>query len=63
MKETLKFQVTIEKTAKDWVISEVFDNYKTAQDWRYQQEAQLLKADPHRTCVRSNLIFIREVAQ
>ena len=61
MKETLKFQVTIEKGPKDWTISDVFDNYNDAQKWRHQQEAELLKANPNRGCVRSNLIFVREV--
>ena len=61
MKETLKFQVTVEKSPKDWMISEKFDSYEDAQKWRHQQEAELLKADPNRNCVRSNLLFVREV--
>lgn len=63
MKETLKFQVTVEKSAKEWLISEKFDSYEAAQAWRHQQEAQLLKDNPTRTCVRSNVIFVREVVE
>ncbi|MEE3485690.1 MAG: hypothetical protein VZQ98_15395 [Bacteroidales bacterium] len=63
MKEVLKFQVTVEKGPKDWIISEMFDSYDAAQQWRHEQEAQLLKADPNRSCVRSNLLFVREVVE
>lgn len=61
MKETLKFQVTVEKSPKDWMISEKFDSYEAAQAWRHEQEATLLKENPNRACVRSNLLFVREV--
>lgn len=61
MKEKLMFIVTVEKNEKDWLISDKFDNYNKAQAWRYEQERQLLAADPSRKCVRSNLLFVREV--
>lgn len=61
MKEALKFQVTVEKSPKDWIISDKFDSYEAAQAWRHQQEAALLKDEPNRSCVRSNLLFVREV--
>ena len=61
MKEKLMFIVTVEKSEKDWEISEKFDTYAKAQAWRYEQERRLLAADPKRTCVRSNLLFVHEV--
>lgn len=63
MKEVLKFQVTVEKSAKEWLISDKFESYDEAQEWRHQQEALLLKADPTRKCVRSNLLFVHEVIE
>lgn len=63
MKEVLKFQVTVEKSAKEWLISDKFDSYGAAQAWRHQQEAELLKADPTRKCVRSNMLFVHEVVE
>lgn len=63
MNITLKFQVTVEKSDKEWLVSKVFDTYEEAQKWRYQQEAQLLKAEPNRKNVRSNLLFVREGVQ
>lgn len=61
MKEVLKFRVTVEKGPKDWIVSEPFDSYDAAQQWRHEQEATLLKENPNRGCVRSNLLFVREV--
>lgn len=61
MKEVLKFQVTVEKGPKDWDISDTFDNYNDAQEWRHNKEAELLKENPNRSCVRSNLLFVRVV--
>lgn len=61
MKETLKFQVTVEKSPKEWLISDKFNSYDEAQKWRHHQEAELLKANPTRTSVRSNLLFVHEV--
>lgn len=63
MKQTLKFQVTVEKSAKEWLVSDVFDSYDDAQKWRHEQEATLLMQNPTRYNVRSNLIFIRETAK
>lgn len=63
MKEVLKFQVTVEKSAKEWLISDKFESYEEAQEWRHKQEATLLKADPRRRCVRSNVLFVREVVE
>lgn len=63
MKEVLKFQVTVEKGPKDWAVSEKFDSYEAAQKWRHEQEAKLLKENPKRDCVRSNLLFVREVVE
>lgn len=63
MKEVLKFQVTVEKSAKEWLVSDKFDSYDAAQAWRRQQEAELLKADPTRKCVRSNMLFVHEVVE
>lgn len=59
----MKFRVTIEKSNADWMISDVFNSYEEAQAWRHSQEAQLLKQEPNRNCVRSNLLFVREGAQ
>ena len=61
MKETLRFQVTVEKSPKEWLISDKFNTYDEAQKWRHQQEAELLKANPTRSSVRSNLLFVHEV--
>lgn len=63
MKETLKFQVTVEKSNKEWLVSDKFDSYEAAQSWRHQQEAELLKANPTRSSVRSNLLFVHEVEE
>ena len=43
--------------------SDKFDSYDAAQAWRRQQEAELLKADPTRKCVRSNMLFVHEVVE
>ena len=61
MKEVLKFQVTVEKSNKEWLISEVFDSYDAAQAWRHKKEGELFSAT--RQNVRSNLIFVREVVE
>lgn len=59
----MKFRVTIEKSNADWMISDVFNSYEEAQAWRHTQEALLLKQEPNRNCVRSNLLFVREGVQ
>lgn len=59
MKQIIKFQVTIERSLKQWVVSPEFDKYEDAQAWRHAQEAQLLKENPMRRNVHSNLLFNR----
>ena len=63
MKEVLMFQVTVERGPKDWIVSDKFNDYNDAQKWRHEQEATLLKENPNRDCVRSNLLFAREVVK
>ncbi len=59
MKQKIKFQVSIEVQYKQWQVSQEFDDYDDAQAWRRNQERELLRQNPNRRSVNSNLLFNR----
>ena len=58
----LNFRISIEVSRKQWETSDTFDTYDKAQAWRRRREAELLRDNPSRMYINSNLIVTRVIA-
>ena len=58
----LNFRISIEVSRRQWETSDMFDTYDKAQAWRRRREAELLRDNPSRMYINSNLIVTRVIA-
>lgn len=63
MKQIVKFQITIEKSRGNWVVSDKFENLNDANAWRDAQQLEILKEQPGRRAILSNLIIERTMVE
>lgn len=63
MKAKIKFQISIEKSRNNWEPSPVCNTYDEVQQWRRKREAELLRDNPSRMYINSNLIIMREIVE
>ena len=63
MKQIVKFQVTIEKSRGNWIVSDKFENLNDAEKWRSEQTIAILKEQPGRRAILSNLIIERTMVE